>query len=73
MSKKFRLTKFEKSKYVMSTEKDFEILAKIKKIEKIKKISNQDRDMIKFIRTQLERDWRAPLLKSLDKILKKYR
>jgi len=71
--KKAYLTKFEKKKYVMSTDKDFEILAKIKKIEKMKKLSKQDRFIIKFIRTQLERDWRTPLLKALDKILKKYK
>lgn len=72
LSKKISLTKSETKKYVMSTDEDFEILARIKEIEKIKTFRKEDRILVKLIRTQLEHDWRTPLLKTLDKILQKY-
>lgn len=31
-----------------------------------------DRDLLRLLRTQLERDWRKPLIKFLDQLLKKY-
>jgi len=57
-------------KYVMADKRDYEILSKIKELEK-KKLEKEDKEIIKLIKTQLERDWRKPLLVKLDKLLKK--
>lgn len=65
------LTPSEKKKYLLPIERDYEILSKIKKLEKLK-LSKEDRFIVDFIKTQLERDWRTPLIKELDKIAKKY-
>lgn len=72
MKKSLPLSKTEKRKYVMSTDRDFEILAKIHQIEKNKRISKKEKDLLRFIKTQLELDWRTPILKTLNKILEKY-
>jgi len=54
----------------MADKRDYEILSKIKELEK-KKLEKEDKEIIKLIKTQLERDWRKPLLVKLDKLLKK--
>ncbi|OGY45947.1 MAG: hypothetical protein A3J62_01440 [Candidatus Buchananbacteria bacterium RIFCSPHIGHO2_02_FULL_38_8] len=61
----------DKKKYILADKKDFIILNKIYKLEK-KLLSRDDRKLVKFIRTQLERDWRTPIIKLLDQLLKKY-
>lgn len=71
LTKKVLMTESEKRKYVLSTGKDYEILAKIKKLEK-SKITKEDEFLLKFARTQLEHDWRKPMLQLLNKMLKKY-
>ncbi len=71
-TKKFPLTKTEKKKYVMLAIRDYEILSKIKQLEKLK-LSKEESSLVKFARTQLERDWRKPLIYTLDKILRKSR
>jgi len=68
---KFGVTPAEKKKYVLSTDQDYEILDKIKQLEK-QKLSIKDKELVKFIRTQLEEDWRTPIIKLLDSMLKKY-
>ena len=72
MKKKFRISSSEKTKYVMSTDADFEILSKIKRLEKFNLVK-EDQETARFIKTQLEHDWRKPLIKKLDKLLKKYK
>ena len=69
--KKIPLTKTEQKKYVMSTDEDYEILGKIKQLEKMK-LEKEEEFLIAFIRTQLEHDWRRPLVQTLNKILQKY-
>jgi len=71
LTKKFKTTSLEKKKYVLSTNSDFEILAKCKQLEKLK-LTKQDRILVKLIKTQLEEDWRKPLQKTLNRLLKKY-
>ncbi|MBN2330790.1 MAG: hypothetical protein JXC85_03165 [Candidatus Aenigmarchaeota archaeon] len=61
----------EKRKYPMPTERDYEILSKIKKLEKLR-LTKEDRELVNFIRTQLEDDWRTPLIRALNKLLRKY-
>lgn len=67
----FSPTEEEKKKYVLKTEQDYDILRKIKQLEK-KKLSNADKELVTFLRTQLEEDWRTPMIKQLDELLKKY-
>ena len=71
LTKKIKIKKLEKRKYVMSTDVDYEILEKIKFLER-RNLKKEDAVFVKFMRSQLERDWRKPLLKMLDKLLKKY-
>ena len=62
----------ENKKYILKTKRDLKILNLCKKLEKAK-LSKSDKNLIVLIKTQLERDWRIPLLKELKKILIKYR
>jgi len=62
----------EVGKYVLSTEKDYEILTKIRQLEN-KNLSSSDRELIELIKTQLELDWRSPILGKLDELLGKYK
>ncbi len=66
-----KVTKSEKRKYVLKEKKDFLILSKIKELEKCK-LNKQDEKIVKLIRTQLEENWRTPLIKFLNKLLVKY-
>lgn len=70
--KRVHLTSKEKKKYLLPTDKDFEILAKFKQLEKLK-LTKEDKFLVKFIKTQLEKDWRKPLLKVLNQLLIKYK
>ena len=69
---KIKVTPSEKKKYVLSKEADFKILVKCKQLEKLK-LNKYDIFLVKLIKTQLEQDWRKPLLKTLNQILKKYK
>jgi hypothetical protein len=71
LTKRFGVTQTEKRKYVLSTNNDFEILAKCKQLEKLK-LSKEDRLLVKVIKTQLEDDWRKSLERLLNQLLKKY-
>lgn len=72
LTKKFNVTPEEEKKYVLSVDKDYEILGKVKQLE-TKKLSREDKRFLEFIRTQLEWDWRKPFLKTLNEMLNKYR
>lgn len=48
------------------------ILGKIYQLEK-KKLSAEDKKFVTFLCTQLERDWRAPIIQALDDLLSKYK
>jgi hypothetical protein len=72
MKTKYKITTREKKKYLLPTDRDLEILAKCKLLEK-SDLTDNDRVFVKFIKTQLEEDWRTPLLKMLNKLLKKYK
>ncbi len=71
LTKKASLTKAEEKKYVLSTDEDYEILSKVKQLEK-RDLNKEEKFLVKLIRTQLEHDWRKWLVKELDKILLKY-
>ncbi len=67
---KVNLTSYEKRNYVMNDKRDFIILNKIKELEK-KKLDTKDKEIIRLIRTQLEKDWRSPLIIFLNKLLRR--
>ena len=58
-------------KYILKEKRDFEILEKCKELEK-KKLTKDDKLLVRFLKTQLEDNWRKPLLKVLNGLLKKY-
>lgn len=68
LAKKFNLTSIEKRKYVMSVDADFEILAKCGQLEKTK-LAKQEKELVKLIKSQLENDWRKPLMRKLNQLL----
>jgi hypothetical protein len=59
----------EEKRYPLDTKLDLNILSKIHEAESLE-LSENERFLISFIRTQLEEDWRGPLLAVLDTILK---
>ena len=71
LTKQFKVTSVEKRNYVLSTNGDFNILAKCKQLEKLK-LTKEDKLLVKLIKTQLEDDWRKHLLKKLNQLLEKY-
>ncbi|MBM3234387.1 hypothetical protein FJZ19_04830 [Candidatus Pacearchaeota archaeon] len=72
LTKKLNISKKEKERYVLSTDKDYEILEKCK-ILLNKKLFREDKEIVKLIRTQLKDDWRTDLIKELNKLLKKHK
>ena len=68
--KKYIPTAFERKKYVLATQKDIKILRKCKELEK-RRLTKGERILVKLVKTQLEEDWRTPLRKAVDKLLKK--
>jgi hypothetical protein len=61
----------DKKRYVLGEKRDYKILEDIYKLEKYK-LSPEDKKTLKLIRTQLEPDWRKPLIQLLNGLLKKY-
>jgi hypothetical protein len=72
LTQKFLVSPEEKGKYILSTDTDYKILGKIHRLEKLK-LQKEDRKIVKFIRSQLELEWRCPLVRFLDKLLRKYK
>ena len=66
------ITSLDKKKYVLGKKKDVVILEKIKLLEKMK-LNNSDKIVLRLIKTQLEREWRRPLIIYLNKLINKYR
>ena len=62
----------DKKRYVLSTEVDFDILDKCKKLERLE-LTEQDRDLVILIKAQVEDDWRKPLMVRLGQLLRKYK
>jgi len=70
LTKSFPLTKTERKHYVMSTDEDYEILGKVRQLEKLK-LTKEERFLVWLVKTQLEPEWRKYLIKALNKILRK--
>lgn len=62
----------EVKRYVLSTDKDYIIIDKIHKLEN-QRLSDADKEIVELIRTQLELDWRSPIILRLDGLLDKYK
>ncbi len=72
ISKETKVSKKEKARYVLAIDEDFEILKKCKSLLK-KGLNKEDKELVELIKTQLEDDWRKPLVKKLNQLLKKYK
>jgi len=70
LTKRFPIRLADRKRYVLSTDQDYEILGKIYQLEKMK-LSDNDKALVKLVRTQLEHHWRAPILKFINQLLKK--
>lgn len=71
LTKSFPLTKTEQRKYLMSTNEDYEILKKVKQLEKLK-LTKDEKSLIWLIKTQLEFDWRKYLIQTLNQLVKNH-
>ena len=71
LTRYYKINDLEKTQYVLSTDTDFEILEKCKRLEKLN-LDSKDRKLVKLIKTQLENDWRNPLVRTLNQLIEKY-
>ena len=71
LTKQFRVPPWERAHYVLATDEDFAILAKLRSLERLP-LSAEDRRLVRFIRSQLILEWRKPVLRTLDRLLTKY-
>ncbi len=69
---KGKATLAEKRKYLLEDKKSLLILSKVKYLESLN-LSVQDEKIISLIRTQLEKNWRKPLIDCLNKMAKRYK
>jgi len=67
---KIKVKKADQKKLLLLQQRDYEILEKIYLLEK-KKLNKEQKELIKFLKTQLEKNWRKPLLEFLNKLIKK--
>lgn len=58
-----------KTPYILDKEQDQRIFAKLEQF-KDKKLTPEQEELVKFLYTQLETDWRTPLEEYIDKFLK---
>jgi len=72
ITEKSEISKKENKKYVLSTNDDIKILNDCKNLEKLK-LNKVDKELITLIKSQLEHDWRKPLIKKLNKFNTKYK
>lgn len=71
MKLSLKISESDRKKYVLKESKDEEILLKCKKLETME-LEKQDKSLVKLIKTQLEDDWRTPLVKEIEILLRKY-
>jgi hypothetical protein len=72
LTKKFLVKPQDKRRYILSTDQDYIILARIYKLERMK-LSDKDKASVRLIKTQLEHHWRTPIMEFLNQLLLKYR
>ena len=69
---KFKIKPADDRRYVLSDPQNLQILTKVYQLEGYK-LSQEDKKLIQFVRTQLKRDWQTPVIVFLNKLLKKYK
>jgi hypothetical protein len=67
--KNFKIKPADK-KLRLDEKRDYEILKMIYQLEK-RKLSKEQKELVKFLKSQLEDDWRKPLLEFVRKLIKK--
>ena len=72
ITKSFKVSASDKIKFVLSTDTDLEILNQCNLLIK-KELSKDNMELVELIKSQLLDDWRTPLLKSLNALLKQYK
>lgn len=65
--KNFKIKSADK-KLRLDEKRDYKILEIIYELEK-KKLNKEQKELVKFLKSQLEDDWRKPLLKFLKKLI----
>lgn len=68
---KFGITEQEEGELLLPNETDYQILSMIKTLEKYD-LSDEDKEIVSLIKSQLLDDWRTPLIDKLNKLLDKY-
>ncbi|OGE44517.1 hypothetical protein A3B45_05200 [Candidatus Daviesbacteria bacterium RIFCSPLOWO2_01_FULL_39_12] len=71
INNKYGITEEEEKEYLLPNEEDYEILSIVKTL-KNENLSETDIEIVELIKTQLQDDWRGPLLEKLKKLLQKY-
>lgn len=69
---KFKVKNQDKKKLVLGEKRDYQILRIIYKLEKMK-LDKEQKALVKFLKSQLEDDWRKPLLAYVNKLSKKFK
>lgn len=59
------------AQYLLKEERDYDILERIYALE-LMPLAPEDARVVALIRTQLEHDWRTPLLTELDQLIARY-
>lgn len=67
----FPVTAAEQKKYLLVTDTDYLILSLCKKLEH-QKLTEEDKLLVRLIKSQLEHDWRKELVKFLNTLYQKY-
>ena len=63
------ITSADRKRYVLKTKQDERIVEKIKRLEK-KKLTKSQKKLVKFYRSQLKANWRDPLERFIDSMLR---
>lgn len=72
LTKQFNVSEEEIKNYVLSTDEDYKILSLCKKLE-TQALTQEDKDLVALIKSQLEHEWRRPLMKKLKELPKRYK
>lgn len=69
---KFGISEEDEKKYYLPKQEDYEILAKVKKLESFS-LSEYDTELVEVIKDQLLVEWRKPLGETLNRLIDKYK
>ena len=59
------------TRYALKEDRDYDILERIYSLETLS-LAPEDAHIAQLIRTQLDHDWRTPLLAELDRLIARY-